>query len=99
MSILKEMQRQIKKLEARVTELESKPRSSGKMDEVANWILSKFDSKRHEITVRRLFELGKKEKGYRYQTLQLARRHMLDDRIGIEHRPGKGWMWVKMDDE
>lgn len=98
MSVISKMQKRLNDLEARLEKLEEKGTGGRKQQEVADWIMSKFDSKRNEITVRRLFDLGKKEKGYRYQTLQLARRHLLDDKIGIEHRKGKGWMWVKVDD-
>ena len=88
----------IKELEKRVAELESKGSSrNGKMLDVADWILSKFE-KKEVYTVRRLFDLALKERGWKYQTLQIARRHMLEDKIGIEHVEGKGWCWVRMEE-
>lgn len=92
-----DLKKKIRELEKRVMVLESRGTGRGKMQDVADWIMGKFKEK--EIwTTRRLFDLALKECGWKYQTLQIARRHMLDDKIGIEHRKGKGWCWVRVDD-
>lgn len=88
------------KLKDRVERLERellKSRRGSRMEEVADWIEDQF-KKKEIIPTRKLFDKAFKEKGWKYQTLQIARRHMLDDIIGIEHRKGKGWCWVKLDD-
>lgn len=86
------LKERVELLEKKVEMLERGSRK--KSSEVADWIVSVLE-KRKEITVRRLYELGEKE-GYKYQTLQIARRHYLDEVVGVEHRKGKGWMWVLM---
>lgn len=82
----------VKALEKKVKLLEKGGRK--RSNEVADWIVEQLGD-RGEITVRRLYELGDKQ-GYKYQTLQIARRHYLDEIVGVEHRKGKGWMWVLM---
>lgn len=88
------LRQRIEKLEKEVEELK-KNRGGSRMQEVADWILKKFEDK-DIYTTRRLFELALKERGWKYQTLQIARRHMLEDKIGIEHKKGKGWCWIDM---